>query len=158
MILISHRGNVNGKNSDRENSPAYIQEALDLGYEVEIDVWYIDGEWWLGHDEPTYQISVEDLRTTGSRLLWCHAKNIETAFQIWLAVGINYFYHQTDDITLTSKNHLWTFPGKRPLTPRSIAVLPENADWTKEELMGCAGICSDFIDRYNPRLREEVCG
>ena len=29
MILIAHRGNRNGKNVDRENSPDYIQEALD---------------------------------------------------------------------------------------------------------------------------------
>ena len=45
MYLISHRGNVNGKNPDRENSPLYIKAALTLGYDVEVDVWYIDKEW-----------------------------------------------------------------------------------------------------------------
>ena len=29
QVLISHRGNLNGKNKDRENSPDYIKEALD---------------------------------------------------------------------------------------------------------------------------------
>ena len=148
MILISHRGNINGKNPSRENSPLYIKAALALGYEVEIDVWYVDGKWWLGHDEPTYETSAEYLKTKRGRHFWCHAKSIETAHQMWLETGINYFYHQTDDITLTSKNYLWTFPGKRPLTPRSIAVLPEHTDWTEEELEGCAGICSDFISQY----------
>ena len=38
MILISHRGNINGRDEDRENHPEYIQEALDRGYDVEIDL------------------------------------------------------------------------------------------------------------------------
>jgi len=50
MRLISHRGNINGKNLERENSFPYIQEALQLGYEVEIDIWVINNEVYLGHD------------------------------------------------------------------------------------------------------------
>jgi len=155
MHLISHRGNINGKNPDRENSPLYIKAALALGYEVEIDVWYVDGQWWLGHDEPTYQASADSLKYKKGTQLWCHAKNIEAAYQMWYEGKIHYFYHQTDDITLTSLNYLWTYPGKRPFTPRSIAVMPEGTDWTKEELGSCAGICSDFIDRHNPELLEK---
>ena len=34
MILISHRGNLTGKNPERENHPDYIKEALDLGFDV----------------------------------------------------------------------------------------------------------------------------
>ena len=40
MILISHRGNINGKKPDLENKPEYIQNAIKLGYNVEIDVWW----------------------------------------------------------------------------------------------------------------------
>ena len=36
---IAHRGNVNGKNESRENSPDYIMEAISLGFYVEIDVY-----------------------------------------------------------------------------------------------------------------------
>ena len=43
MILISHRGNLNGL-SVRENEPEYIHESLVHDFDVEIDVWYIDGE------------------------------------------------------------------------------------------------------------------
>ncbi len=42
MILISHRGNINGKNEIRENSIFYIMEALSMGFDVEIDVWNVD--------------------------------------------------------------------------------------------------------------------
>ncbi len=50
MILISHRGNIDGVNIERENTISYIQEAINLGYDVEIDVWYKDDNLYLGHD------------------------------------------------------------------------------------------------------------
>ena len=59
MILISHRGNISGKKIELENNPSYIQSTLDLGYEVEIDVWFKNGEWWLGHDNPEHKISID---------------------------------------------------------------------------------------------------
>jgi hypothetical protein len=49
MKFISHRGNLSGRNPESENSPSYINMALKLGYDVEVDVWYIDGKWYLGH-------------------------------------------------------------------------------------------------------------
>ena len=44
MILISHRGNIDGKNPEKENTVAYITEALDKGYHCEIDVCKFDGK------------------------------------------------------------------------------------------------------------------
>ena len=38
MILIAHRGNVNGKNPERENTIEYIEEAIKKGYHCEIDI------------------------------------------------------------------------------------------------------------------------
>ena len=38
MILISHRGNVNGKLPNRENTISYIKEAIAKGFDVEIDI------------------------------------------------------------------------------------------------------------------------
>ena len=38
MHLISHRGNINGREPDKENSPQYIQKAIALELEVEVDV------------------------------------------------------------------------------------------------------------------------
>jgi hypothetical protein len=50
MILISHRGNINGKIVEKENHPDYIDEAINLDYDVEIDIWMIEGILMLGHD------------------------------------------------------------------------------------------------------------
>ena len=74
MILISHRGNIDGKLSEYENNPNYILAAIDLGYDVEIDVWFIDGKFMLGHDEPTHEV---DYKFLMNEKLWCHAKNLD---------------------------------------------------------------------------------
>ena len=145
MILISHRGNLNGKFESYENEPMFIDKAISEGYDVEVDVWYIDNLLFLGHDKPQYSV---DFRWFIDRLskLWVHCKNIESILYFQeCGYEINYFWHQEDDITLTSKNFIWTFPGKK-LTSRSIAVLPESVkDW---ELTECLGICSDYIKKY----------
>ena len=55
-------------------------------------------------------------------------------------MGMNCFFHNTDDGVLTSHGYIWTYPGKE-LTKNSIAVLPERVeDW---DLSNCAGICTD---------------
>ena len=58
MICIAHRGNINQVDKDRENSPDYITEAVLAGYDVEVDAWYKNNQWWLGHDEPQYKINI----------------------------------------------------------------------------------------------------
>ena len=76
MILISHRGNVDGRIIERENHPDYIDEAIHAGYNVEIDVWMIEGVLLLGHDEPQYGITQQWLNDRHYSL-WLHCKNIE---------------------------------------------------------------------------------
>jgi hypothetical protein len=145
MRLISHRGNINGRVESSENKPSYIDLAIDSEYDVEIDVWYIDDQLYLGHDEAQYTVDFRWFRDR-IRKLWIHCKNIE-ALLYFREVGydFNYFYHNEDDVTLTSKNHLWTYPGKK-LTNQSIAVMPENVpDW---DISNCMGICSDYIKNH----------
>ena len=57
MRLISHRGNIDGPNLNNENDPENILKVLNLGYDVEIDVWFIDNEFYLGHDYPKYIVN-----------------------------------------------------------------------------------------------------
>ena len=52
MKLISHRGNIKEPNPKMENSPSYIDIAISSGYDVEIDIRFIDGKFYLGHDDP----------------------------------------------------------------------------------------------------------
>lgn len=145
MKLISHRGNINGKNPDKENSLNYILDALKRGYDVEIDIWYINNSWWLGHKEPNYELIITDFKNNFNKI-WFHCKNLDALYKI-LGYNSQYFWHQEDDFTLTSTNNIWTYPGKK-LTEKSICVLPEQSNYTPEELNGCYGICSDFIEKY----------
>lgn len=144
MILISHRGNIDGKILEKENHPNYIDATLGSGYDVEVDVWYIDGKIMLGHDNPQYEVN---LRWFTDRInkLWIHCKNMESLVYFRdCEYDINYFWHQTDDVIITSKGFLWAHPGKQPIN-NSIAVLPELFD---DDIKECIGVCSDFIIKY----------
>lgn len=152
MIYISHRGNVDGKNEVRENSPYYIMEALAMGFDVEVDVWYIDGKWWLGHDGPQYETDLEWLDYR-SEHLWVHCKN-KQAVEYFVeneeeCKDLNWFWHEEDTMTLTSFGYVWVYPGKQPIK-KSIAVMPEIHN---DDISKCDGICSDYIKRYKDESR-----
>jgi hypothetical protein len=51
MKLISHRGNLIGPNV-LENSPKFLIQAIEKGFDVEVDIRLIDKKWYLGHDNP----------------------------------------------------------------------------------------------------------
>lgn len=144
MKLISHRGNVNGRFESRENEPTYIDLAIKKGYEVEIDVWYKDNLLWLGHDKPDYGV---DFRWFHDRIgkLWIHCKNVESVVYFKeCGYDFNFFWHESDVVTLTSLNYIWAFPGKQPIK-NSIAVMPEI---NNDDVSQCFGVCSDFVERY----------
>lgn len=141
MILIAHRGNWVGSQPQRENNPEYVKQALNLGYDAEVDVWYLNKQWWLGHDQPQYKTSLGFLKTKG---LWCHAKNVQALAKL-LTSGIHCFWHKNDERVLTSKGFIWTYPGQE-LGENSIAVMPETV--TNWQLNKCAGICSDQLKQY----------
>lgn len=144
MVLISHRGNTNGPNPTKENNPSYILETLSKGYDVEIDVWLKNGTFFLGHDSPLYEIDESFLE---NERLWCHSKNFDSLEKMLSNKKIHFFWHQVDDFTLTSKNIVWTFPGKI-ITKNSVCVLPENSNYSKEDIKNCFGVCSDYIKNY----------
>lgn len=151
MKLISHRGNIIGKNISMENKISHIQRALDNGYDVEIDIWYIKGNFFLGHDNPLYEVA-ELWLLLRSDNLWLHCKNLD-AIVYFNDSNKNhpnsnrkyhYFWHQEDTITLTSSGYIWAYPGNQPIK-NSIAVLPERCN----DILGdCMGICSDEIVKY----------
>ena len=147
MLLISHRGNIDGP-SDLENKPRQVDVCIEEGYDVEIDVRYNlkTKSIWLGHDTPEYKVSWSWLRKRKSKL-WLHCKDIETLFYFSkYTKGYNYFWHQNDDFTLTSKKYIWTSPGKS-YTEKSIIVMPEwiKPKWNDLKQIKCYGICSDYV-------------
>ena len=136
-----------GPNPEQENHPDYIMDAINKGYNVEIDVWYTD-KFMLGHDKPQYDFPFKLLENFYSKL-WLHCKNIEVLIQFKkidpIASRLNYFWHDEDTVTLTSKNYIWAYPGKQSIK-NSIAVMPEIYN---DDISQCIGICSDYISKYN---------
>ena len=147
MIYIAHRGNTVGRFESYENEPAYIEKAISEGYDVEIDVWYVDGIWYLGHDKPQYGIDFDWIAKRSDKL-WVHCKNVEALEQLsntnFKTADINFFWHEEDTVTLTSFNYVWAYPGKQPING-SIAVMPEI---NNDDVSKCIGICSDVIKKY----------
>lgn len=146
-IYIAHRGNTVGKFESYENEPAYIDKAISEGFDVEVDVWYVDGIWYLGHDKPQYGIPFEWI-TKRKNVLWVHCKNMEALRKLSelnsKKVDINFFWHEKDTAALTSVGYIWCYPGKQALGG-SIAVLPEIYN---DNTSFCNGICSDYIQKY----------
>jgi hypothetical protein len=143
MKYISHRGNLFGSNPETENSPAQIEKALSLEFDVEIDLYVIDNKLLLGHDYGQYEVDYSFITQPG---LWIHAKNLAALEYLSnLYVQTHYFWHQNDDLTLTSRNVIWTFPGK-PLASNAIAVMPETVLALEDIVkLQCGGFCSDII-------------
>ena len=143
MILISHRGNLNGKKTNLENSPEYINSALKMNYNVEIDVFYFKKNFYLGHDKPTYKIKNNFLK---NKNLWIHAKNFE-ALSMLKGNAHNFFWHENDQYTLTSKNYIWTYPnivsGENSIVVSLGSNIP-NGNYV--------GICSDNIEVIRQEL------
>lgn len=150
MRLIAHRGNLFGP-SPLENNPLYIEAALAQGFDAEIDVWYVNGGFWLGHDEAKYPIkkSFLDLDFENPIGFWCHAKN-EDAFKALLDIGANCFWHDTDKYTLTSTRVIWTYPG----APNIGNCIWNQPEWenvsdlyeiSKGDMDKWVGICSDYV-------------
>lgn len=150
MIYIAHRGNVTGRNPEKENHPDYLRSAIKQGYHVELDVRLLDGNYILGHDEPQYEIHKSFL---SSNRMWVHAKDLITLHSLMDRGNyIHCFFHDTDDATITSQGWVWTYPGKPIISPRSIAVMPERIP-APYSIKAAGGICSDFVEEYKLGVR-----
>lgn len=139
MLVISHRGNIDGPDVKLDNNPEHIKELLGLGIHVEVDVWLIDHTLYLGHDAPTYTITLDYLRHPN---LWCHAKNLGALVRL-LDNQVHCFWHEEDDFTLTSKNIVWTYPGKAA-TQKSV-IVDTSKNWRDHNYQSF-GVCVDYMN------------
>lgn len=151
MVIIAHRGNLNGPDPKTENNPKQIDRVYsEYGFHSEIDLWVIRDQLWLGHDGPQYQIDKEWLRVRNF-ILWIHCKNIEALAMMnkWGFEMFNYFWHQEDDYTLTSEGFIWAYPGKHVnIKCPAIAVMPEGTGITFGKLQNFEGVCTDYPLNY----------
>ena len=156
----SHRGNLYGPEPTKENTIAHIDSAIGLGFNVEIDVWNINGTMVLGHDEPTDSDVLSNFVTDSffvnrQMKLLVHCKNAEAilhmkGLDIQHGPAFNYFFHDSDAYNITSWGSIIAYPGKPcpmhpDIDPLVIAMKPElhNTDTTEFK-----GICSDYIVNY----------
>ena len=151
MIFISHRGNLEGPNPDRENTIDSIENCLKNGFDVEVDIWFENDSFYLGHDKPNLKLNLDLFKNDR---IWFHIKNIKSLEEISKYSPSNFFWHQSDKCTLTSSKKLWLYPNHYINSPDAIFVLPELSENKLEcKKYKCYGICTDFIkfyyDKYN---------
>ena len=143
MKFISHRGNIDGPNPEWENDPSRIEDVLNKGYDVEIDVWKIGSKLFLGHDGPQFPIDYVFIKNES---LLCHAKNLEALEYMLKMDDVHCFWHQEDHYTITSNGYIVSYPGYA-VTPKTICMRPEAQSYT--QLYGSAyAICSDYVEIF----------
>lgn len=135
MIIISHRGNLNGVDPSSENKPDSIVQTLDLGFDVEVDLRLHNDKLYLGHDEPDYKVDLNFLKQSG---VWVHAKNKEVIPILRNEKDIHWFWHETDQLTLTSRGYVWCFPGHEI----DGGIMVDHGQDVQPEI-NIAGICTD---------------
>ena len=145
MIYISHRGNTDGPKPELENQLGYVENAIACGFNVEVDLWVNEFGIYLGHDKPQYAVPKEWLIDRTNQI-WVHCKNPE-ALSFSMQNGLNCFFHNVDDYTITSRGYIWSYPGTKHTSNKCIKVLPElslgeiDSGWEKQYF----GVCSDFV-------------
>lgn len=150
MKVIAHRGNIDGREPGRENHPDYLQAALWAGFDVELDVWVIDGQFYLGHDKPRFQTNYEFLLRTAGRS-WIHAKDVDALKVLLENSAFNVFCHDNDTRTITTKGYIWTRSGEEDFCQRSILLELDNPRLPHSEV---AGICTNYANRLAGLLKE----
>ncbi len=140
MKKIAHRGNTNGP-SIYENQAWFIEQAINKGFDAEVDVWKVGNSLWLGHDAALF-LTNQEFFDKNKDSLWIHCKNF-AALNHFAQFGseYNYFWHDSDDYTITSKGFLWTYPGKQVGNKSVIVDLEGKTEYN------CYAICSDYFPK-----------
>lgn len=150
MILISHRGNIDSIQPERENTKEYIDEAIDKGYDVEVDVWRIGSKMFLGHDKPEHEVDLNWLQNR-KNFLWIHTKNFEALSYLFEYTGLRIFYHQKEQHTIiaNSESVIWSHNISEADYNSIIPLLSEEQLLTYDvKTQNVFGICSDFVGKY----------
>ena len=166
MKIISHRGNLWGPNPETENTEEAIEYALERGFEVEIDLWYDSGKFWLGHDGPRYDFSLDKLQIWSIIAnIYVHCKNV-SALQLMMELDfidhtifpILPFFLDIDSCILLGNNYIWVHPNNVNDVDinhleKCIAVLPKCKSIHADiNLKNWGGICTDYPEDVRNNL------
>ena len=159
MKLISHRGNIIGPNLKRENSPSYIDTAICAGYDVEVDINFTNGKFYLGHDTPDYEIT-EIWMAKRKYNIWFHCKNLEAASELIKLqkkydIEFKFFCHSSDSFILTSNDYIWVHDLSLDLNNKCIIPLLSDTDVLKYNGKLVYGVCTDYISLAAFNLKQK---
>lgn len=159
MKIISHRGNLEGPDPSTENTLSQIYKCLDKGFDVEVDVWILDNQICLSHDNPTHFekkeiVELKDFYELSGNL-WIHCKNRE-ALEFFSNKSFHYFWHESDRYTLTSRGFGLVLVGQFPYK-NSVIMLPEKISlysppYGYDYIKSSYGICTDYPIKYQKEL------
>jgi hypothetical protein len=140
MRFISHRGNLSSKLWD--SNPYQIQDVLSKGYDCEIDIWKINDDYYLGHSQPSFDVSSVWLEKRFDNLL-LHCKNPAALADPFLNKG-HLFWHEEDRYTITNRGIPVCYPGVAMIDG---AIQMKVEEWGEVYPNGW-GACSDYIERF----------
>lgn len=142
-IIISHLGNLDGRQPEHENTLPYIQATLKRGLHVCLDIVFQHGKFLLPSAGGLAPVPPAFF---SNQKVWCRALDASTLDAL-CDINAHTIPASTADIVLTSAQFLWTLPPAE-LTPRSIAVFPELADsaWVADNEP--AGVCTNHPETY----------
>lgn len=157
MKIISHRGNYHGIFPEKENKPSYIDTTLSIGYDVEVDIRFIDNSFYLGHDTPETKIETSWILNRKDKL-WFHCKNLDAAMQFKkMDCGIKYFCHSSDDFVLISTGHIWVHNLNLGLDSNCIIPLLNKEDIENYNSNDVYAICTDDVNIILSKIKNEIC-
>jgi hypothetical protein len=142
-LHIAHRGLIEGPNPELENSIETLTSRKKAGLHSEIDIWWTEGKFWIGHDFPREPVTLEFLN---SSYFWIHAKHDESFRELQRVsnengLGLRIFYHTDEDYVLTTTGDTIIYPGLDDC-PGWVYMMPE-AKSIRPSVS--AAICSDYL-------------
>lgn len=159
--IIAHRGNIDGPHPELENAPGYLEDAVNHGFDIEVDVRilsdgynapvpsnpdWLDYDLFLGHDRPIWRMQQPGIARFIEKyggVCWFHAKDPFTFRQFRLhPLRPRVFFHDRDLITAVSNSdYLWGLPEAGGI--HDLIVM--NADAVRFPENGLvAGLCTDW--------------
>ena len=153
MKIISHRGNLRGRIPNRENTPSYIDSAIGCGFDVEIDVRFIEGQFMLGHDSAQIIVNNEWLNRRKNKL-WIHCKDIMSAVKIReLDESFRIFCHSNDPFVLVSTGHIWVHDLSLEFDKHAIIPLLDQKELDLYDHREVYAFCTDYVFSLDSMLR-----
>lgn len=157
--IISHRANLNGPDRETENSFESILKAINLGFDVETDIWCERNVLYIGHDydKKKFFKNTLDFLLEHSDKLWVHCKNIEALIYLLEFKELNVFGHDNDNYVLTSKHNMFCKPGHPP-NKNAVIVMPEIIPvYNSNDFNNCYGVCTDYPIEIQKHMFDRFC-